>query len=190
MKHSRSILISILLLLSSNTYATLISENIGGTKNSVSGIYWGQSVITSTGGDWTDISLNFYSGSTAIAWDDLYLLSNEYLGTPSGLSSASNVLGVASASGGLWSFDSSVILSSNTQYWFYTESALTGSLTGNNDVSGTSYYWTGSSSSNFALATNDINYTLTGTAVPEPSIFALMGIGLAGIGFVRRRKTA
>lgn len=104
------------LLLPMVANADLIRENLAGTATSATGLYWGQSVSTGSGTSWDNLELNFYSGSTAIAWGDLYLLSSEYLGAASGLSGLGTVLGVAASSGGIWSFDALTTIFANTTY--------------------------------------------------------------------------
>lgn len=186
----KNLLLAIIFCWTASANASLIlSENLGGTASSATDVFWGQSVMTGSGGPWSNIQFNFYQGSSKLAWGNLYVLTSQYNGNPNGLSSASNVLGVATASAGLWSFSSSVILSANTMYWFYSESALADSLTGNNDVQGSGYSYTFNGSTNFAFSDNDINYTLAATLseVPAPSSLALLALSLLFVRNLRKR---
>ena len=75
----------------------------------------------------------------------------QYTGTPSALSSATpGFLGQATASGGFYTFDPSLILLPGTQYFFYENGFLpSGAITGGNVYAGGQAYYSGSADSNF-----------------------------------------
>jgi len=82
----------------------------------------GQSLTTPTGGLWDNISFNFIdSTGNPYANGTLFLLTQEYLGTPGdlGSSTAGYLAASMSSAGGIWDFAPSVLLQGNTTYWFY-----------------------------------------------------------------------
>ena len=93
------------------------------------------------------------------------------------------------------------LLSNGVGYWSYANGGLPGSytidaaqdiLTGN-ELHGAIQFnglinqinWTSSPHENW----HGITVGSLSTSVPEPSILVLIGIGLAGLGFIRRKKT-
>ena len=112
------------------TSTDVVAEFLGGPEipaTSNSG-YFGQSFTTITASPVTNIAFSFeaapYSTASPYALGTAYLLSSPYTGLPSGLSSQTpGFLGVATASGGVYSFGSSVTLQPHTQYFLY-ENAL------------------------------------------------------------------
>ena len=172
--------------------ANIISDNTAGSDASVTGVYWGQSVLTGSGTSWNNLQMNFYTGSTPIAFGNLYMFSSEYSGAPNGLSS-STYLASASDFGSTWDFAPSVTVAANTMYWFYSDSVNSGSLTGNSDNSKPveDYYYSFNGSSNFNNGGTAINYLLTGTpstSVPEPATYTMLLAGLGLFCFMARRR--
>src|SRR5438876_287002 len=89
----------------------------------------GQSLTTPLGGPWRDIAFNFFSDLTATtpaAEGTLFLLTQEYLGSPDALDSSTPGYLAQSAqiTGGIYGFDSAVILQPGTQYFFYANAAM------------------------------------------------------------------
>ena len=80
-------------------------------------------LTTTSGGPWNSLSFNFFAndGSTPVAFGDLFILDQEYLGTPAALSSST--AGFLAQSTGIssngYQFDSSITLNSSTQYFFF-----------------------------------------------------------------------
>ena len=157
----------------------------------------GQSVTTTAGGPWNNITFNFYSAAnTPAASGSLYMLSQAYLGTPAALSTSTPgfLATTNTISGNVWQFNSSVTLNPNTQYFFYTNSAIPAFLltgTGGTYTGGNGYFALGVNNG-FASISNDMNFDLSGTivAVPEPSSIALVGLAAAGAGARCWRKRA
>jgi hypothetical protein len=169
----------------STAHADTVSSVTNGGVTSLSG-YWGETVTTIAGGPWDALALNFYASSGAPeAVGDVYLLSQQYLGTPSNLSSSTpGFIAEGTASGGFYDFANGVTVLGGTEYWVYTDAALI--LTG--DAVGNEYYYDGGGATSAfnAFPGRDINYTLTGSLVttPEPGTSSLLLIGVASLGLM------
>ena len=170
------------------TRADLIASNTAGNLTS-SASYFGQSFTTAAGPLETNITFNFFSNSpatTPFAIGTGFLLRQAYTGTPAGLStSTAGYLGMATASGGLYSFGSAVTLTGGTQYFFYENAVIApGAITGGNIIVGANDYFTNSSTTSFTAVTGSTNFAVNGTTVPEPASALMFGLGLATTGLV------
>jgi len=161
----------------------------------------GQEVLTGSGGPWNDITFSFLAeppnvtAETPYASGTIFLLSQDYLGTPADLSSSTPgyvATGTANAAGTAWVFDPSVTLQPNTNYFFYDS---TGAPT--NAVSGSAPGYIlgdpGFSANGFSFSVvgdNEAwNFRLSGdAAAPEPTSFILFGMAVTGLGVARWRK--
>lgn len=165
--------------------ANTIAENTAGTSFT-SGLYFGQSFTTVTVSPESNIAFNFFSdvpATTPFAIGTGFLLSMEYLGTPSNLSSSTpGFLGQATASGGFYAFNTSLILLPGTQYFFYENALINSPISGGNIYAGGHDYFATSASSNFNPGDpHSANFRVTGilASVPDTSpTLILLAIGL------------
>jgi hypothetical protein len=88
--------------------------------------YPGQSLTTPMGGPWNNITFDFLTSDATPIAGALFILTQEYLGTPAALSSST--AGFVAQSTGIvndeWTFAPSLTLAGNTQYWFYGNAQL------------------------------------------------------------------
>ena len=173
--------------------AVTIAENTAGTLSSGGGFYFGQSFTTVAGSPESNIAFNFFSdvpATTPYAVGTGFLLSMAYTGTPSSLSSATpGFLGQANASGGFWTFNSSLTLLANTQYFFY-ENALSDSITGGNSYAGGQLYFANLADGDFAGLGISNNFRVTGSPAGVPdtgTTFSLLGFASLGLVALRRK---
>lgn len=186
----------LLLVAGAPARADLISSNFTGSSDITNAQTPGQQVTLTAGGPWNGISINFYNATTNTPYAEgtLYLLSQEYLGVPSGLStSTAGFIAQATAATNAWTFDPGLTLTGGTSYYFYmsthpaqgTVSLLSATATG------FQAYGAARGTGNFIARPFLVEYRLTGTvaaAVPEPASFALLGGGLLGLWLVRRGR--
>jgi hypothetical protein len=161
--------------------AATIAENL--SANFLTGDIFGQSLTTQAGGPFNHITFNFFDNSAAPpgaphAGGTAFILSHEYLGSPSGLSSSADLIASAAASGGFYQFAPSVTLQGNTQYFIYTDT-IQNILFSVGDVYGGGVFY-GAPSANFSSdASLDTAFRLIGTpAVPLPSALSLGAVSL------------
>jgi hypothetical protein len=174
-----------------SAHAVPIVQYLNGTFSYAGGFTEGESFTTPGGGPWNSISFNFYSNipaTTPAAQGTAFLLSMAYAGTPAALSNATPgfIASSISNAGGIYTFDSSVILQPNTQYWIFSNTAfgISGSTTAG--TAAQSLY----TSNGGAFASNGLqvaNFTLNGAlATPEPSSWVLITFALCGFRLLAR----
>jgi len=175
---------------------------------------FGQSITTPTGGPWDHITFNFYESfpndGQAYASEGLYLLDTEYTEggalpanlspTTTGYIAHTSTIVADPVEGGVqWSFDPSVTLSPNTQYWLYMNSSskksdtdvhilyFTAPTTSSAEYTGGQQYY--AHLPGYGAATSaDMAFQLEGQPViPEPSTCALLAFGLVSLVALRRR---
>jgi hypothetical protein len=137
----------------------------------------GQSYTISSG-SWTNIFLNIYTPSGAsIASGAMYMLNQEYLGTPSGLSSSTpGFLAAANAAFNTFSFPT-LSLASGTRYWFYANTRINGSSglggTAQNTATGGYFYNSSNGTGNFTKTanTNNLAFLMQGISTTTALIF-------------------
>lgn len=162
----------------------------------------GQGVTTPAGGPWTHIQFSWLNSAdgSRLAEGSLFLLSSAYTGTPAALSaSTTGFIAVGTVSGGgvgsSYTFDPSVTLQPNTQYFFYSNNRPGGAGAVDIDTSGTyaggSRYGSNAGTGSFSVRPGTVSFVLEGvSAVPEPEETAAAALGLALAGVAGRRWLA
>jgi hypothetical protein len=173
-------------------HAAVITEDRSGVETSADWLAWGQTFTTPSGGPWNNITFNFYDASGApSAGGTSYILSAPYFGTPNDLPNASTILAASvMTSGGRFIFAPGFTLQPNTRYHDYNFN-WTDALVGNgHSYTGGSYAFSTGWDQPFQHPdTNDMNFTVGGTAVPEPASWALLIVGFGLTGVAMRRRT-
>jgi hypothetical protein len=189
------------------TIASMLSVNVcahGDTIAQVTGgsgvvnhdTFAGQSFLVLGGGNYTDITFNFYTpANDPYAIGKAYLFSSAYSGTPAALSSA-GFLASATASGDVYSFGSSVTLTAGNTYYLYEDTLIPeGTITGGPQTADL-FYETFGATSDFGPDQSTSNFTVTGSPLvgliptPEPSGLILLGTGLIALAELKRRYIA
>jgi hypothetical protein len=190
------------LLVANAARADTLASSSAGTNYSTIDVdrYVGQSFTTgsnSLGYLLESICLTGYNGASGASNagnGTLYLFSSAYTGLASNLASGSNLVATVTfnSTDSVWDF-SSVTLAADTTYYFYIDNASSFDMyfSSSNSYSGGVYYNCNSSDSSFSIPSTslDLNFVVTGTAVPEPAAVAGFA-GLAALGFaaMKRRK--
>ncbi len=154
----------------------------------------GQSVTTPGAGPWNELAFNWFDlNGAATAGGTLFVYDQAFAGNPGALSAAAPGFIGQSANivAGVWHFAPSVVLQANTQYFFYSSVALTVSGSGGPATAypGGSGYFSNGTEAFFTDPSDDANFRLTGTAVPEPATGLLVLTGLAAARLARRRRS-
>jgi hypothetical protein len=192
-KHPR-VIAALLVLLGSASIAKADTIDSFTSGAATATDYFGESFTTPSGGPWDSITFNFYSDvppATPAAAGDLFLLTEEYLGDPAGLSSSTPGFLAESVSnaGGVYTFSSPVTLAAGTEYWVYTDASFEISGSGTDGSSAGEAYFADSNTTDFSADGGQItNFTLQGTTgVPEPPTYGLMLLGIGAVLVLRKR---
>ncbi len=185
------ICIGVLSLLTGVSVSADVIASYGlGTEPRSNGQVPGQAVTTPSGGPWANIEFSWLRNDNGnpFAEGSLYLLSISYAGLPANLGpSTPGLIGIGTVSGGgvgtSYTFDPSVLLQSNTQYFLYSNIRPGGPSTYNFDNSGTyaggSRYGSLNGTVNFRAFGGTASFILEGTQVPETTTTVSLGVALA-----------
>lgn len=153
----------------------------------------GQSLTTPAGGPWDNLSFGWFNTSgSLVAGGSIFLLSQEYLGSPGDLSNLTTgfIAGSQSTTGGQFFFEPSVVMQPNTKYFLYTD-VVQPNLSSRPDVpfvGGDGYTGISGTYSLFSPEL-DNKFRLSGEVVPEPTTLTLTAFVMASMGWYRRRRT-
>jgi len=149
-----------------------VTDGLDVTTGQVGTFNWaGQSFVVSESGTFGDLRFNFYSyQKRPVAFGNLYLLTQEYLGVPGVLSSSTPgfVARAASNADGVYAFADSAVVTGGTKYWVYTDAQ--GSFAGSFDTdiyTGGDLYLTGFPTNPFRKAPAS-GRMVNGVLVPAP----------------------
>ena len=132
----------------------------------------GQSFVVTESGSFQGLRFNFYSyKKEPVAFGSLYLLTQEYLGLPGGLSASTPgfVARSESSAGGVYTFATTAVITGGTKYWVYTDTQ--GSFAGSFDTdifAGGDMYVSGIASAPFRKAQAS-GRMVNGVFVPAPA---------------------
>jgi hypothetical protein len=197
--HSVALLIGSLLVIPLPGRAAVLAENLPPTPSLLGdpNIFAGQSFTVAGSGSYNNIKFNFFTNlaaPTPYAVGPGFLLSAPHFGLGVINSATPGFLGTATASGGFYSFDSSVTLVAGTQYFFYQifEYIPANTLLIGGDYPGGAFFEALDDGLGFRLTSADILFRVTGDAVsvstPDTGMTAAMlGVVVLGLAAVRRR---
>jgi len=148
--------------------------------------YFGQSFTVS--GSYYLNSISIYKNEVTLAdgtGSTLYLFASAYSGTPGGLSSSSYVAtGSWDSVSDSWVFSGSYTLTEGTTYYFYSDTSFNAGVFYTDVYASGMIYYCGSGDSFGYSGDNDLCFSVTGTAVPEPAtctgLIGLIALGAAG----------
>jgi hypothetical protein len=102
-----------------------VTTGLDVTAGQVGTFNWvGQSFVIRESGSFSDLRFNLYNYQKApVAFGNLYLLTQEYLGVPDGLgpSTPGFVARSEKTADGVYTFPSSTVIAGGTKYWVYTD---------------------------------------------------------------------
>ena len=154
---------------------TIVASNItSGASNAGSGLYLGTSFFTTSGSAFSNLIFNLYSDSsstTSYAVGTGFLLNQAYVGSPGSLNSgAPGYIASAVASGNVYTFNVSVSLQGNTEYWFYENAPTTNSYYTNPVPSNLAVYSSSGAEANFnGVPTVQLTFKLVASSPLPPS---------------------
>ena len=156
------------LLLARCASAVPVASNLA-PGSSGSPLFWGQSFTVLAAGPVNNVVINFFLNTpptVPLAAGTGFLLSSQYLGTPAALSGATpGFLGSAAAVANRWTFNPALTLSANTQYFFYSNAAMT-PIGGGNPYAGGDGFLSNPAGANFAPFGQDLAFLVDATLAP------------------------
>lgn len=179
--------------------AVTVTESTSGTLPIAEDVFFGQSFTIPSGEAYQNIRFSWLGtdGASTVAFGDLFLIDQEYLGTPHDLSSSTTgFVGQSTGiSAGEYLFASNLTLNAGSSYWAYTAGTPSilgiGASISNPYAGGVQYVASpieppvyGDYHQN-APTLLDMNFKVS--SVPEPSSTVLLGLGSLALMSRRRR---
>ena len=149
-----------------------VTAGLDVTSGQVGTFNWvGQSFVVAESGIFGDLRFNFYNyQKRPVAFGTLYLLTQEFLGVPSAISTSTSgfVARAESNADGVYGFGETAVVTGGTKYWVYSDTQ--GSFAGSFDTdiyNGGDLYLTGFPANPFRKAAAS-GRMVNGVLVPAP----------------------